>query len=689
MPAAIGLIALQAIGFTGIAGLGVASTTIFGVSLTSIVGTALLAAVLIGVQYALKPDLPKPQDGHQSVRQNIPVCQYGYGRTRVAGSYMLYETSGGSSIDVVALLQGQAAGFVKFYLNDDQVIIGGGLAVVEVVGANDGRYNGSVTIETRLGRPIETAYGFAASYFAPLWSVEAHQGHGIASLAMECRGVKQEDFQKRYPSGLPNPSAVLDFPAIWDPRDPAQDPDNPATWVAYPDYSEVATYGAGARVMWAPLYGANIGTGALYISRASGNIANTPDLSPEHWIAAWTNPVLQLIDFLTDADHGMGISRAERIDPVIDDLMAEADLCDELMPRADGSFEPRYRSDGFFLFETDPAQVLASILASCDGYMAPNGDGALALTVGVYRAPTVPTLQDRHVVAIAPDFGQADEEHCNELTISYTSPLHKYKTEAGQAWRDEEDITTRGKTRSQALNLPWVQSHSQARRLAKRTFSRLNSPAHGTMTCTLYALSVLGSRWVRLQYPDISGLEDVVIEITGSSIDFAAGKVNINWCLVNPNALDAWDPLTEEGDGPPFADTAAIEVLPVPQNLVVETGGNLDQGYFIHALFDDPGRPELSYALRYRILDDGTGNFGPWIEQSVGSITSDGTTIIVDSTLIQISTDYGVQVASVGPRGSRSDWSEAAFVVTANAIRHEDGTTYRREDGTLLYREDA
>jgi hypothetical protein len=61
-------------GATGIAGLGtLAGTTVAGVSIASIVGTAAVLGVSIGLQYAFRPDVPKPEDGSFALEAGDPA----------------------------------------------------------------------------------------------------------------------------------------------------------------------------------------------------------------------------------------------------------------------------------------------------------------------------------------------------------------------------------------------------------------------------------------------------------------------------------------------------------------------------------------------------------------------------------------------------------------------------------------
>lgn len=638
---------LEAAGVAGgIAGLGTLGTiTVFGVGLPTIIGSLAILAISIGLQYALRPSLPKPGDGQQSTRQQIPPRNCALGRVRLGGSYMLYETAdNGDSIDVVALTGDKISGFVDYYLHDDWVRLDPLSQLVAETTFDDDRYLEKVLIDTRLGLPTETSYSQAISLVPEVWTTD-HRGDGIASMMVWCKGVDSKDFQRFYPNQLPLPSAVIDGFELWDPRDNAQDPENNATFTNYPAWDVGSTYAESDRL----LYG-----GVVYISRVDSNTGNQPDESPEQWVSVWSNPVIQLINYTINTNWGMGLRRQTLIDPVLDKLIVEANICDELVLKNDGSYEPRYRSDGFFTFDTDPSEVIGGILSTCDGWLTENGEGGLSLWVGKYRAPTV-TLEARHIGPLSFDGGIAAESRINDLELSFTSPAHKYKEIAGQPWRDEEDISERGRTVSQNLSLTWVQSHSQARRLAKRTMAMLVSPMSGKLGTTLYGLVARGQRWIRVQYPDIEGLEDVVIEIKNAEFDLVGAKCTFDWKIINPNSIDAWDPATEEGRIPVLPDDLPSSGQYVPENVNALLVGNT-----ISVSWDDPDRSEFTYAVQYRLVDDGTGSPGAWVTQNVTSPQTSGGSLVASIPVTEIK-EYEIQVATVGTKGTYSDWSESVF----------------------------
>lgn len=490
MAEAIGTIILTAAGATeiaGVAGFSLASTTIAGTSLATVVGSAAIIGASIGLQYALNntPQLPKPEDGSQALRQGIPLRQRGYGINRLAGYYMYFEAVDSSSYDVIAFHSGKIDSLLALYLSDDLVgtipsVLGGGAG--EVQGLADGSYQipsgGSahpVTIQTRLGLASQSAIGGF-----PGWDA-SRRGDGIAHAGVFCAGIgAPAEHTRIYPRGRPELSVVARCSPIWDPGDVAQSVGNPATWTAR------------------------------------------------------RNPVLQLIDYVTCADGGMGHDRDSVFPPdVLAQWMVEADLCDELV-----SGSPRYESDGWFRYDTSPEDVINSILSTCDGWLAEAGDGTLSLTVGFYRAPVEPPLTENEIIGISLHCGQADEQIINVLNVSYTDPSQKYVQASLDDVRDEASIAEIGVARPKPLSLTWVQSDEQAERLAGRAMLRLNPRRSGTFTTKLIGLRYFGKRWVRVQYPFLADLEDCVVEIQPSpKFDLLAGQVTFSWNLIDPDAL--------------------------------------------------------------------------------------------------------------------------------------------------------
>lgn len=468
-------------------------------------GSALLGA--LAMPSRVDTAAPKPGDGSVALRQQIPPRLVGYGRARIAGAYMFYEVNvDGDSDDVLALHHGKVSfAGARYYLNEDEVGLTGNGYVANAVDVHgtflggDNRYGiglgNYVNITLLPGDTPSSTHGAFVSANPGVWT-SAHRGDGQAAALMRCAHVPIDDHWKVYPRGLPKLSVVCDLTAIYDPRSGSQSRGDPTTW-----------------------------------TRA-------------------TNPVLQIIDYLTSSHHGLGLDWDDVIAPNLTALMAQANICDELVAKVGGT-EARYKSNGWFYMTTDPADVLAEMLATCDGWLTESGNGAIALVVGKYQAPTV-TFTDDHIVGFTIDHGVADEETVNQLKFSYTEPLNAYRTHPGAPWQDDTAIAESGVIRAQSRTFGWVQSHSQARRLSKRLMARYQARLRGTLVVNLYGLQALGQRWVAVQSDMISDLANAVIEISKAKVDILNARVTFDWVLVNPNAIDAWDPSTEEGTRPPI-----------------------------------------------------------------------------------------------------------------------------------------
>jgi hypothetical protein len=534
MPEAVGLLLLAPLGLAetaGIAGLGtLAGTTIGGIGIATAVGSAAILGASIGLQYALRPNapgLPPPESGSQPIKQAIPPRIRGYGLNRLAGYYMLFEavpTLGrgppANSYDVMAFHSGRIGSVVGFYLHDDPVlttsdISHGGVGIIANTYA-DSRYSGYVVIEVALGSSPQSASSLITSdpAISSIWT-SAFQGNGIAWAAMKCIGAHDAPtFTTAFPHQLPVLSVLAKCSVIWDPRDPAQIPGDQSTWqVSY-------------------------------------------------------NPVIQLIDYLTRADGGVGLDYDTIIAPNLAAWLAEADLCDELVPTATGT-EPRYASNGWFQFDNAPADVIGGILSTCDGWLAESGDGALSITVGVYRAPTDPPLTEKHIFGFALNYGQTDEQTINELDISFIDPASKYVSVQTDPWRDEAAISLTGVLRTQALDLKWVQSNSQARRLADRAMQRLNPAMTGSFTTSLYGLRYLGKRWVPIQYPFVSGLQNSVVEIQSAEVDLMAGNIVWNFNLIGSN-IESYNPSTDQGAAPVIPPSTLLNISDDAGNILTD-----------------------------------------------------------------------------------------------------------------------
>lgn len=566
------------------------------------------AAVAWGLSYAtslitgaVSGAVTGPSDAKIPLRQAIPPRRAGYGRARISGAYLLFEEMEGVSYDTLAIHDGKIDGIEEHYLHDDLVTLNENHVVQELA---DGRYHaggdpdtpggGIIRFETALGEDTETPNPWFIAALGDIWTAD-HRGDGIARIDLRCRSVKSEDFSWVYPFGLPQPSVVARLQPVFDPRDPAQDVNDRSTWV------------------WSK------------------------------------NPVLHLLHYLIVE---RGYNYARRIFPAIDTWIRAADVCDEDIAKDGGGTEKLYEQGGVFNRETPPATVIATMLASFDGWMGERGDGALQVFAGRYYAPTI-TIGEKHILDYTVQRFVVDEEAVNELIGKFTDPENNWSEAEAEPWRDEDDIIARGKTRSRPIDLFWVQSASQVRRLLKRQMIRAQGLRMSIRT-TLYGLAALGHRYVRVQNPELEATADIVCQVERMRIDLMSMSVELDLVAIDP-FIDAWDPSEEEGDGAGSGEV--IEITPPPEmEDITAAPAFTGSSARVTITFADPDRDDYMFAIRWRVQDEG-GEPGPWEELVTTDADSDGGTITLASRIVALDTVYDVQAAFIFATGNYSDWA--------------------------------
>lgn len=601
---------------------------------------------------------PKPEaaSGTVPIRQPIPARGFGYGRTRAYGAVMLHETAGGNGgqlLLVHALLSHPSHAFVTYYLHEDEVDVGAGGAVTPTAGGK--AYSNKVDLFTRLGAVPETAYTELAAVTDSQWTSD-HRGDGITSMALICRDADEDSQHNKFPNGKPIPSAVVDAAKVYDPREAGHDPDDPSTW-------------------------------------------------------AWSdNPVLCILHFLCFSEFGYQRPYATSVLPYVESWKDQADICDEAVALFAGGSEKRYRLGGNSNTETAPRSVLAMMLAACDGWIVDRGDGGVDIRVGKFEEPTV-ILTDDDIVGFDLPYGVADEEVVNRLDVTFTDPDNKYTEVEVAPWENEADQASRGAVREHRFELRWVQSATQARRLGKREYTRLQEPLRGTIDLRLDKIDAVYARWIRVQSATIPQLADRVIENRAGHLSLLSGAVRIAF-IGSGDHIDDWTPEDDEGDLPETPTPRPVQELYEPLNVtidyieyseVIEGGDAVLYHRALRVRFDEP--PNFHhYVMRWQWTEQMPDGAIPKEDSEVfknaDTAASGGIITFLTSRDIPEVESLSVQIASKSPTAAtQSDWQpvpatvlDTRFVVSAIGDGYElreDGGAELREDGFRELREKA
>lgn len=564
---------------------------------SAVVGTAYIG-VQLGLNAISQAQLPDPEVGKLSLKQPRPYRKVAMGLpSRFGGAYMHWEAVDSTFGIVIALHDGRLASISDVYLHDDLVTLDGSGWVQE--GA-DGRYGTGdlVQIKTRLGLATETHYSEMTSKFSATWPTAA-RGDGIASLMMLATHRSRESFPKHFPNGEPIPS-VVGQGVCYDWRDLGQDRDDETTW------------------------------------------------------GPCANPIVWLVHHEW---FRCGMSWDRCIAPVLDDLTAEADYCDDLVDKVGGT-EARYEFGGNYPANVQPQVRRQAMLAACDGWMSTDAKGRLVIKAGRYVEPTY-TLTGDHIVGYEWAAGQTEETRVNKLIVSYLDPSLDYTETEADPWVDQDDLDAGAVERDETLQLQWVQSRSQARRLAKRKMSRLKAARRGQIVTDLSGLNGWGQRYIRVQNPELSSMADVVCEVMGAEFDPMSGTCVFDVILAD-EAIDEWDPDTEEGNAAGGATRPPPVALQTPE-IVNITPTFVEGSARLVIDATGPARPDLTWFYRWRETGGTT-----WVEGSTTDV-DDGSAITLETALVPVDTDLDVQVAYLTGAGRQSDWSATETVSTSTA----------------------
>lgn len=610
-----------AIAVNAIPGVGQALSAAIGTTLAT---SVISAVTLYGLQSAasllgIGASSAKPDTTETSIKTSRPPRVSAYGRSRLYGAYILYETAGnGSAVDVYVVHDGKIDGIEARYLADEAVAVTG----TTVNQGADGRYKGgAVNLYTTDGS-VPGAGIPAITALVPEW---AGRGDGVVLLGLTAKSVKAKVFQDTYPqSTVPTPSLVARWQRCPDPA--AENPLDEAGWTWTENgVRQLLHYKIVREGPRPALPRSNAGYAAALLALRT----------------AWW---------------------ARKIAPTLDYWIEAAAVCDSARALKAGGTEPLYRSAVAHKHVDQHKEPIGALLATFDGWLATRGDGALIVYAGKYYAPDeADRIGPDEIVSYTWDGGDVDDDQAvNEIICSYISADHDYNTVETDAWRDEADITKRGQVLSAPLDAQ-VPSWGQSRFLAKRKMARTNAKNRGTITTNIAGRKVRGKRYIPLHLEEAGTVFfSGVAEITALTRNIKGG-VTFAWVAAS-GAVDAWNPATEEGDPASKGSRVAAEPLDAPTIDSLTLGdGQLEIDV------TGPDRDDLTWFTRWRL----TGS-SAWNEQTTAD-SDPGATVTLVIAGLPAGTDIDVEAAYQVGDGRVSPWSDTESTTTEDEEIDLDG----------------
>jgi hypothetical protein len=327
MPQAIAIAILSNVSFATVSG------AIQAVKfLAAVIKFAAVTAASMAASKLLSPKMPSFSDSSlsdrsQLVRNPISARTIVYGKSRVSGTIVYLSTTGNKNeyLHIVLTLAGHEVEAIdEVYFNDELVPLTGNTPT--------GFYAGVARVNKKRGVPGDTADADLIADTASLtdgkWTSD-HKLSGIAYLY-----VRLTWDAEKFPSGIPNISAVIRGKKVLDPR------------------TATTAYSA--------------------------------------------NAALCLRDYLTDTALGMGMTAAEVDDTAFGVAATICEEQVQILPLSPTVYENRYEANGVIVTSASPDENIGKLLSAMGGLIAYTG-GRIVPYASAYRIPTV-TLTEKHFV---------------------------------------------------------------------------------------------------------------------------------------------------------------------------------------------------------------------------------------------------------------------------------------------------
>ncbi|NEX45179.1 hypothetical protein G3572_03105 [Rhodobacter sp. ETT8] len=527
---------------------------------------------------------PKPPGAPELVRQfenpqSLPAKRFVYGETRIYGSPAWRVGGVGPSqgrllVGCFVLNSRPSDAVTGVYLDKEAVPLSGDLYDFAPGGGASAAAGSRWAPWARfwVGRGDQTSPPADILTLTPgLFSAtDAGRGLTVMWVLFDCGPNDQRSW--RWPRTPPEVEIEGRWSKVWDLRDVAQDPDDPATW----QFSD------------------NQALCALDAARM--------------------NPIrrypLAQIDLATFAEA--------------------ADIADELVPLKAGGTEPRYRVNGALIFNGSELMDQILPLYAAGAAQPVRVGGRLSIAAGAFTAPVATLTDITEAEGLGVRFLKPGRDLATTVHATFTDPARDYRTS------DLEDYTVPGAVAVDGglptvvdLELPLVTSATQAMRLQKIRAKRLR--AQRQITCTLPPawFAVVAGCNVTVDFPEpyaaLNGLYRVTSANPGlfASEDGSGGvAMRVPVVMEEIAASDfAFDPETEEQNRPLLALSVGRSPPEPGGAITTTTGAAVAIGAGPAAIaavrfaFDPSPSPSVQiYEWEYRL--GGTSN--PW--QAGGTI---------------------------------------------------------------------
>lgn len=580
MPAAAGAVVVSALAS------GAVAAAVGGSFVAAFAGSMILGAV----SYALSPKPKKPNvdisGSNVAVRQADLTRQIVYGHTRVTRGYAHMQSTGlnGTLNMILILCEGPLRAINEIWVNDycippDWIDANGNIT--------QGRYAGHMRIYKHLGEDNQGVDTYAKAAMN-VWT-DDHRLQGVAYLFI--RMFKDQDV---YPNGIPNFTAIVEGPELYDPREGGNSwSTNIALYSR--DFITNNRYGFGAFdddiddvnvAAQANICDEIVEVDPVYMTYVGVNTA-TDIISVQGDMLQWqfgdrirfssTGTLPGGISADTDyyvIPYQLKSNPRFRIAATLEQAMAKDHI--DITSAGSGTItvwkngEPRYHGGGVLDTETPLSETLNNLVSSMAGRAVCIG-GYWSLLAGAWRAPSLTLgigdirgtgINFKNSLTMAESFNEVkglfiSQENFYQPT-DYPSAVYQQFIE-----QDNDLLSTK------ELNLPYTTRHTTAQRIAKIELFRGRQDIAVQGIFSTKALQLQPGDTVNLSIEKF-GWNPKVFEVTEFTFDINDNTLVTRLALrETAQAIYDWT----NGEAIDF-DPAPNTELPNPYNVQVPTGVN-------------------------------------------------------------------------------------------------------------------
>jgi hypothetical protein len=243
---------------------------------------------------------------------------------------------------------------------------------------------------------------------------------------------------------------------------------------------------------------------------------------------------------------------------------------DEQMPTLpNGRQRPRWACDAVLGYDAEPRRLIEQVLDTADYQLFLNSEGKVTIRGGaLWQAPTISIGPNEIVEITEAERGPSIWERANSLRAVYTCPELRYEPQDAAPVTDPDAPAIAGSVIEEAVDLPFVHQHDQARHLAAIALAYKSAGWRLKLRCRLPALALWDEEAVLVTLPELG--------IAAQSFRILRRELSDDMASL---ALDliAWDgpppaPAYVEAPALP-AETSPQTLVPVPQGFALTSTG--------------------------------------------------------------------------------------------------------------------